>query len=465
MKADAPEQLDLIRPLATNFEYFCKVVLRQKIGRMHKEWIAEAMNKEKHLCVESARGHFKTTILSIDFPLWIMFNQKESKTFVILSASLEQSTEIMQNLKRNIEDNPFLREVLYPDNIHSTKWSETQIRTKNGHRVLCIPFGDAARGKHPDYCICDDVLKAEVQTDVEDAKRIFYGVIYPTVQAKRGKIIVVGTPVSFVDLLADLSTKPNFTFIKYPAIITDTSGNWVSPQFPEHFDLAQLRSVQETMPAHLWAREYMCNPVSGETSVFPPEVIKKCLMAYPAAQSLCAASKETTRYMGGDVAVSMGKGADWSVYTTLERAGSGPLLVKDIVRRHISTEENISLVVSLNEIHRPSRIYVEKTGVGWGVAEGCRKHPVIGSIVTMFDTKAASKEKMLSRLEVYMRNGKLLIPQNDLLIQELSQFAYKKGKDGRWDYESLGEHDDMVMSLALALEAASATSRASLVFV
>ena len=83
-----------------SFEYFCKIVLKQKLGRMHKEWIKAALDTTKHTCIMSARGHFKTTILSVAFPLWIMMREEKPKMIVILSATLEQSTEIMNLLKR-----------------------------------------------------------------------------------------------------------------------------------------------------------------------------------------------------------------------------------------------------------------------------------------------------------------------------------------------------------------------------
>jgi hypothetical protein len=64
-----------------------------------------------------------------------------------------------------------------------------------------------------------------------------------------------------------------------------------------------------------------------------------------------------------------------------------------------------------------------------------------------------------------MRNGGLALPKNDILLSELSQFAYKKMKDGRMAYQSLGEHDDCCLSLAIALEAASTRSFSSITLV
>lgn len=460
-------QLGEVLPMAS-FEYFCKIVLRQKLGTMHKEWIAAALDPTKHACIMSARGHFKTTILSIAFPLWVMMRERNPKMIVILSATLEQSTEIMNLLKRQIEENPTLREVLYPVNVHDTKWSETQIRTKNGHRVLCLPFGDTVRGKHPDYCICDDVLKGEIATDIEGAKRVFYGVVYPIVQARRGKIIVVGTPISYTDLLNDLSTKPNFTFLKYPAVIFNDDGSWKAPQFPEHFDLPQLLQIKETMPSHLWAREYLCNPASEDTALFPQEVLNRATEQYSRVKAEYTSeesSGKARRVIGCDIAVSTGARADWSVFTVLDVFEGKSILLLDIVRKHLTADENVAEIRRLNEFYKPNRILVEKTGVGWGVAEACMQDSVMMNVALDFDTKMASKERILSRLEVTMRNGGIALPKNDILLTELSQFAYKKMRDGRMAYQSLGEHDDCVMSLAIALEAASNRTFASLTMI
>jgi len=460
-------QIGEVLPLAS-FEYFCKIVLKQKLGQMHREWIEAALNPDKHLCIMSARGHFKTTILSIAFPLWIMMRERDPKMIVILSATLEQSTEIMNLLKRQIEENPTLRETLYPENVHDTKWSETQIRTKNAHRVLCLPFGDTVRGKHPDYCICDDVLKGEVATDIESAKRVFYGVVFPIVQAHKGKIIVVGTPISYTDLLADLSTKENFTFMKYPAVIFNDDGTWNRPQFPEHFDLKQLLQVKETMPSHLWSREYLCNPASEDTALFPPEVLNRATEQYIKVKMDYASEEvkgKARRVIGCDIAVSTGARADWSVFSVLDVFEGYPILMVDQVRKHLTAEENVNEIRRLYNFYQPNRILVEKTGVGWGVSEACMNDSIMKNVALDFDTKMASKERILSRLEVTMRNGSIALPKNDILLSELGQFAYKKMKDGRMAYQSLGEHDDCVMSLAIALEAASNRTFASLTII
>jgi len=472
-------------PAKNSFSYFVKLVLRQKLGRMHEEWI-EAVSGDKHVCIISARGHFKTTIMSVAFPLWIMFRDSKPRTFLVVSATQEQSGEIMGLIKKHIEDNPILRSVLYPDNIYLTKWSESQIRTRNGHRVISMPLSDSIRGKHSDYTICDDILKAEISTDVADAKRIFYGTVFPTVFSKRGKHIVVGTPIAYTDLLHDLGTKETFRTLKYPAIRLGTDGSWKEPMFPEHFDLQQLREIYQTMPRHLWAREYLCEPLSDEVSMFPSDLLKASRMAYERARAIYdipakledgkpnPAHRVPTRVLGCDVAVSESSTADWSVFTVLEKLEGQPVFVREIRRLHLTTPGNVKEIEAMHRLYNFSRILVERTGVGWAVAEEAAKSDLTRGVTTTFDTKKASKERILSRLEVMFRNNTIpdkadrgvAIPQNEILMQELSSFGYKKEpRTGVVSYASLGAHDDCIMSLAIALEAWELSLPVSLAYI
>jgi hypothetical protein len=72
------------------------------------------------------------------------------------------------------------------------------------------------------------------------------------------------------------------------------------------------------------------------------------------------------------------------------------------------------------------------------------------SVIEPFVTTTKSKEDILSRLHVLMKNKQLRFSENSNLITELLTFGIKKKRDGIQTYESLGKHDDMVISLALA---------------
>ena len=454
------------------FSSFCRVILNQKLGKMHEEWIDSIMRGDKHVCLVAARGHFKTTILSVAFPLWIMYRtpSTDRKTILVCSGSLKQSTEIMDRIKETLMENTVLREVLYPKNIHETKWSETQIKTKRGHRVICVPFGDGARGFHSNFTISDDVLTDET-TNVEQSKKTFYSVVFPTTQSKKGRHIVVGTPISFVDLLADLESKETFRTMKYPAVKVDSHGSWLEPQFPEHFSFPQLREIRDTMPAHLWAREYMCRPVSDSTALFPYEThiapaidlwsqMTQARMAK--VQDPKAIPTVVPKFLGIDIAASKETGADFTVITEVQKMPDEPMYVASIVRHHgFETQE----IVNLHQANQYNRILIEKTGLGQGYVQDLQQHDATRSVVVDFKTTRESKEALISRLEVLLKNHQIALPNNEILVQELMQMGMKI-KNGKETYESLGRHDDTVISLALAVQAAEKySSIASIAFV
>jgi hypothetical protein len=431
------------------FSSFCRTILNQKLGKMHEEWIEEIMNGRKHINLKAARGHFKTSIMSVAFPLWVMFRfpKSEKKVILICSASMRQSSKIMGLIKDQILENPILRDELLPESIHETKWSESEIKTKKGHIVVCLPFSDTVRGNHCDYCICDDVLTSET-TNIDYAKETFYSVVFPTVQAKRGKHIVVGTPMSYTDLLAELETKDGFKTMVYPAIKANNVGEWLSPTFPEMFTMERLLEIRNTIPAHSWSREYMCRPISSASSLFPYEThIKPNIALWEKMRDKFTKDEVPMLFLGVDIAFSESKGADFSVLTELKKIRDEPLFVSRIIRhKGFSTQE----VKDLHRANQYARIVVEQTGLGQGPVFDLARDDGTRSAIHAFDTKSKSRELILSRLEILLRNGQLALPNNEELIAELMAMGIKN-RNGKETYESLGVHDDTVMSLAFAV--------------
>jgi hypothetical protein len=436
-----------------DFAFFYRVFLKGKMSGMHQEIIDAVMNDKRHLVVMAARGHFKTTLLSQAFPLWVCFRTPSSnpQQIIILSASMEQSTDILRGLKRMIVNSPVLQERLIPESLHDVKWSETQLEFKNGHRIMSVPFGDSVRGKHVNYCILDDVLTEET-TNVEEAKNIFYGPVFPTVQAKRGKIIVVGTPMSYMDLLHDLA-KPEkgFASMSFPAFKPDGS-----IQFPEHFDKEQLESIRRTMPSHLFSREYLLVPVSGSNALFPFDVREACRSIE--IPPLTIEEEQSAQYvLGGDVAVSDKERGDFACYTVLKIVSGKPIIYyKKSLLKGVGTAEQGKLVAELHKQFNFSKILVEQTGLSYGVVDFLLHDDSTKYVTEGFNTTRKSKMEILGLLETTMRNMSLQLPVDDSLDDELSGWEVKQDPNtGMQISQSLKQHDDQVMSLAIAVFAAS----------
>ena len=434
-----------------NFNIFCQHILNQKIGAVHREWINAIEAPHINTCVVAPRGHFKTSILSVAYPLWRLFKSDTPMTATIFSASLGQSTEIMGKIKNIIETNDVINYFLMPKSA-SAKWSETKITTEGNHRILCIPFGDAIRGFHPDLSICDDVQKVEESTNAEYVKEVFYGIIYPITQAKNGKHVVVGTPSSYLDLLHDLETKEDFKTLKYSAIKSD--GN---PLFPEHYSLEQLTRIKNTLPAHLWAREYMCQPISSSTSLFPFDTLIRPALELK-VDPTPDQQKMALKYLGCDIAVSEEGGSDYSAFVEVTKYPDLPMEAKIMFhKRGITTTQQQKLIKELHTVNKYNKVIVEQVGISYSMVVELQQDDQMRSFVEEFKTSNSLKEQALSRLEITLRNNNLKLPKDDELLTELMQFGIKLNR-GKQTFESLGKHDDIVMALAMAVNAATQTT-------
>lgn len=484
-----PSKLRLELEISRNsFKYFCKFILNQKLGAMHEEWIDLIENSNRNIALIAPRGHFKTSILSVAYPLWHLYRpHKKPQQILIQSSTLQQSSEIMRLIKRQLEQSPVLSELLMPENLHDTTWSQKTIIAKGEHMISSITYGDTVKGFHPNLSILDDVLRTET-TNVDEAKKIFYDAVFPITQDKpitEAKQIVVGTPISYADLLMELEHKylycpvcktspaiidgkchvctyvSAFKVMHYSAIKTDEAGKWLAPTFPEHYTLEQLKNIRENVSSLSWSRNFLCKPMSDSSSVFPYEMVLK-----PAIEL----HKEVTRYerkdegqekvlskyLGIDVAMGDSSGADYTVFIGLDKEEGKPLVLSYFERRKgMSSTELISRTEQLHELNNYARIAIEKIGLGFGPTKEMQFNPKTMSAIFPVNYKGSQQrvDEMLGRLELAFRNKGIAIPEEQVLIDELQQMIVKEVR-GKQQIVSVGAHNDCVSALALALYAA-----------
>jgi hypothetical protein len=455
MKMSNDQSHELVLELAKdNFTIFCEYVLKQKVGQFHNEIITELIDTNKNVVVMAARGHFKSTIFSTCFPLWQFWRTDDKKIEIsVQSHNMSQARKIMGWVTDKIENIPILKSKLFPDDIFRAKWSGNHIVTKNGHEMYCRAFGH--RGDHVDFSIVDDPLQdeeARSSMTMQSIKDTFWAAVFPITQSRRGKHIIVGTPMSYDDLYSDFSDKPNFVTMRYPAVLTDEEGNWLEPLFPEHFTLVQLKNIKDNMPSWAWQQEYMLDPVGSGNSLFPKDLIDKCVnLEYIEPEE--SVKKYTQYFMGCDIALSDSDRADNACFIVIEKTPGFPLKVIDdiFLRKGIHSEQQIEIIKQKNSFYNFSKIVIEKTGLAQIMAKKAVQE--LPSIVEEFDTTHSKKEQILGNLELLMRNNMLKLPDNKKLISELSKFGIKL-KQGKQTFEALSGHDDQVMALAFACYAA-----------
>lgn len=453
------------------FGFFCERVLGLELSDFHHEWIELLQNKNlNRLCVMAPRQHGKSTIWGVAFVLWKLLTEK-GKTILVVSSSDLQATKILERIKDQIMNNEIL-EKLKPDDYREA-WSAREIkagRKKLSNHVISSTLGPRIRGLTIDYVICDDLLRDDNILTPDQVKDRFFEIVVPTTSFTEGRVIVIGTPQSHTDLLhelKDLAEKGiKWTFMKYAAIIDDEKKIVL---WPEHYSYEKLMATKREVGALRFIREYLCEPITDEISLFPYSNLQNSFDE--SASFINIPSDKRKRYIiGVDLARSGKASADYSVYTTVELDEHYNKRIVRIERyKGVETQTQIDRIEQLSRIFNNAHVLVEKNNIGTTFLDYLSKK---GVFVDAFVTTRSTREDLIRYLVNQFENGKIIIPRRgdnttyliDLLVSELMAFGVGKTRMGRERFESSAAHDDMVFSLALAVLAARDRPREMITF-
>lgn len=427
--------------------YFLEKVLELNIAKYHKEWIS-FVTKNKRVCIMAPRGHGKTEVLIIGYMLWRAFTQPKFQGLII-SNSLPQSTDVLRRIKMHIKGIPLLEQSI-PQG-QDTSWSKTEIELTNGSRILTKPYSDSVRGFHVDVVCCDEVGTFEDQ-------EIYTYAITPTVNQKRGSIIAIGTPSSKVDLLHKLFDNEAYVSKRYKAI---KNGKALWPKyFPKHM----LERIKKEHGRLAFAREYLCEPLGQDNQIFPYALLEKSFL------QICFSTERDTNsvyYIGADFAMSGAASGDYTVFTVVERNKNDQLTLVKMQRfKGLPYEAQKQYFVDLLVKYKPIVALLDESSFGQTFLQQIRElhFPAKG-----FKFSNQSKNDLITNLINTFENNKIFIPrpstgvdpdnttrkQTDVLIDELMNFGVELTRGGLPTFRGIGAHDDAVISLALAVYAAT----------
>ncbi len=431
--------------LRRDFTYFARY-LGYRLEWFHIKMVAMA-EKHRYVAILAPRGHGKSELMSVLYPLWwaVRYNGKE---ILIVSSTFAQSKKIIERVKEKIDDDTFLRALLKPSGREDT-WSAQELHTRTGCKIIARPFQPSIRGLHVDLAVCDDILQ-DTDYSVTRSKEIFNSVVMPTVQTKKGKLIVVGTPMAENDIFADFMSTDKYTQFMTQRFAAIYEGRVL---WPSRFSPEDLKNLQQNMSVFAWYREYLCQPIPAGALLFREEDVSACID--PALRPVPRALDGYVYYAGIDLAAGAD---DYTVVTVVgqkQDTQQRKYIVQYIYRTRdrISPTDLVKLLHELDEEFDFAAISIEVTGLGQGYYAQIANDPILAAKVRPFETRRRSKERILSQLEVAIRNRWIVLPDDEDLYKELTSIGlHRVGNNIR--LEALRGHDDMVMSLALAYDAA-----------
>ena len=432
----------------TDYLYFAEHVLGFELAGYHKEWY-ELLEKWNRLCIIAFRGSGKTSFIAAGYYIWIaMF--KENLNFLIVSNTFEQSKIVLKLIRRMINDNELLKNYI-PTGTEAI-WRATELSLTTGCIFYCRTYGEAIKGLRIDYLLCDEGGQYE-------DKSIFWTAISPVVQLNRGKICVIGTKESNIDLLCELEENNEYFSQEYPAE-KDGKVLWDQKYTLQDFDTntkRSLKKIRKEIGELAYMQEYLLIPISSANSLFPYELTSQGL----SNDKFLPYGKANERYyLGYDVAISP-KG-DYVVMTILGVNIDRKLIAKAL-RFRDNFEEQKRRLRQLYLDFPIKKGIVDATGIGDNQArEIALEFPNIEAKKMTYDEKYA----MMIDLRNEFDNFKIVIPnsKDDIntysfaqeLLKELNEFSLKidlrPGQTTRPKFHK-GKYDDCVDSLAMANKA------------
>jgi hypothetical protein len=434
-----------------SFAYFFTDILEFELSAHHEDWL-KGLNEHRYYCVKASRDHGKS-VFFMSYALWLAAF-KPNTHVMIFSHSLEQTLEHMRFIRNNIESSDILKG-LKPA---GKPWAKSYFEFTNGSRIMAKSVGGATRGFHPDVVVCDDILWGTTSSELQRAADWFYTVLLPVLH-HTGRLMMVGTPFSYNDLYAELEDKDTFTVETYPAILPNGEPLW-----PNRWPLDALKQREESMPAIKFAREYLCEPIHDMSSMFPMTLLEKArdseLFLMDRAENEYDENGEASglfgqHFIGWDPAIASDSNADYTAMTVMRMPpGSERKEIVHVVhQKGLNSTAQKRHIIMLNNRFQPDLIELEGNNFQ-RMFEAELRDMREDIPVKTFMTTRQKKESMFMSLLMAFEQGHIKTPWGDerskeftrTLETELSRFGMQK--NGRM--ESVGSHDDLAVSLALA---------------
>ena len=305
-------------------------------------YIAE--NRSARALFEWARGHAKSTHLSCLIPLWLLAkNPGEFRNMVLVGKSEEDAKALLGNLQAELANNKRYQDDFEINAGQGTQWQDGRFVSNTDTLFVAKGRGQSPRGMNyhghrPDYIVIDDIDDDELCRNPARVGKVYdwlMSALFGTMEAGRGRFIMVGNRIAKTSVLSRFAATPN---IFHTTInILDKNGE---PSWHQNYTTAEVQEMRTTMGERAFMREFM-NAPSTEGTVFRSEWIR------PTAPLPLRKYRQIVCYT--DPSWRSGKSNDYKATVVVGKTPAGTYhilncyaaqtTVKDMVAWHYSIEE------------------------------------------------------------------------------------------------------------------------------
>jgi len=227
----------------------------------------------KHLCISIAPRHSKSSIVTLAFPLWLIF-QNPDLNILIVNAEASLSENFGIRLREFVKYYGEVFDVYLSDVKHSSthlKFEDSKGNLYKGSIRLTGASGSIT-GQDADFLILDDIYKGfqDITPTLLDKKIEWFKTMILQRKEPQTKILILHTRWASSDLIGYLmENEPDkYDFVSFPAIKSDGTPLW-----SERYSIEFLESQMEEMGERLFSSIFQQKPLDETGSFFNVEQI------------------------------------------------------------------------------------------------------------------------------------------------------------------------------------------------
>lgn len=325
-----------------------------------------------------------------------------------------------------------------------TTESNSELSFKNLGTIYFLPATPrAARGIPSVACVVLD------EASFLDGCEAIYTAVQPTMATlgndpiKGGKLILISTPNGLGNMFSNLwHTTEEEGWNRFKIHYSDI------PIYSKQKGWAETTRKKSRLSLRSWRQEYELDFVASEAQIYAPDLVEL------ACNGECYESGLINReYIIACDPAAGGEDYWCSIVLDITKV---PYRVVNVFRvRQKSSDFCINQIIEQAENFMPSKVIIEKNGVGAVVSEILSKK-LAKYMVEPYNTNRPNKISNTDRVAYLLEREELLLPR-DPFYQELLMFQQMENGDRR---AGEGSHDDSVMALALAVQAVANTPTA-----
>ncbi len=405
------------------------------LASFHYEFFRIAENDKIPLSIILGfRGCGKSTIFSLCYVLWSILGKQKKHFVLIFTKTQMQAKYITKNLTRELEYNSLLKADAGPFTEDNSEMSSYTIYLKDyDARITVASVEQNIRGiregnVRPEVILLDDVEGLEDTNTVEGREKLFtwYTRDVYSLKAKKFRFIIVGTQLHPDDLIGRLATrilekKQKGVVRRYPIISPGGRITWKG-RYPDKKIIEEEK--QNIASDRAWESEYMLNPQAAISAIIKPEWIHRY-------DQMLSNYYLVNTGVGIDVAISKKTGSDYTAMVTTKAYkmdGKPYIFIQPypINDKYDFPELLDQIKLLYNSIGGgiSSTFYCEANGFQPAVIQELEQQGI-----TLEDVRVTvAKEKRLEAVSSWMRDGKILFPEEgceELIKQILYYGTYR----------------------------------------